>query len=205
MVGKNILFISYRHIDMKYLESVLGLLVNRTEYAIWYDDNLAAGERFDDEIKSYLGRSVVMIQLATSSYFKENSYTFRKELPYAKELGVKIGAICLEDDPSVTQILQESAPDFLCYIWDNNSVDSFLNALNEYNNPISLNEKINFYQKKINCDYITPNEMFQLAKAFADGYPVKIRNDEAIRYTRLASLCNIEGADELLSRLETAK
>ena len=205
MAGKNILFISYRHKDIAYLTQVLDLLINRTEYAIWYDDNLSAGERFDDEIKDVIKRSVVMVQLVTPSYFEDNSYTFLKEVPFSKEVGTKIAAICMENDSNTLHIIRESKPDFLCCIWDKDSVESFLCALNNFNVPINMEEKIYFYNKKVNCDYITPNEMFQLAKAFADGCSVEIHKEEAIRYARMGTLCHIEGAQELLHGLETTE
>ena len=60
---KNIIFISYRHIDAGYRDKILKLLKDLQGISIWYDDYLSAGEFFDYEIQEVLMLSDCIIQL----------------------------------------------------------------------------------------------------------------------------------------------
>lgn len=202
IANKNILFISYRHKDIHYLKPLIDLLHRTTNYAIWYDDNLQAGERYNDEIESILKRAVVMVQLITPSYFEPESYTMMKEVPFAIKTGIKIAAVYM-DNTVLCDSVHGNKPDFCCVYNDPSSVDSFIGELNDYERLTLSNDPLHFCQKKINCTYITANEMFLLAQAFADGHFAQISKEEAIRYAYIADACEIFGSQELLRRLET--
>lgn len=203
--GRNIAFISYRHKDFGYIDSVIELLLKETNFAIWYDNNLTAGEKFDDEIRDAINRSIVMIQIVTPSYFESSSYTIEQELPYAKSAGLKTVAICIDSSVlGLTEVMKHN-PDYICSLDNPDSVAIFLSALRAIDTEVSFDEQIRRCVKKQNRAYMTPEDMFLLAQLYAQGCCKAIGLDEAIRFARMADLCGVYGANNLVQNLECCK
>ncbi|MEM0993906.1 MAG: TIR domain-containing protein [Bacteroidota bacterium] len=80
-------FISYAHEDIevrKRLSKELQLLEFKGLVKPWHDGEISAGARWDDSIRSALGRSDLVI-LLLSSYFTASNYIFKEELPLILE------------------------------------------------------------------------------------------------------------------------
>lgn len=203
--GRNIVFISYRHNDAVHAAAVIDLLLKETDFAIWYDDNLAVGEKFDDEIRDALDSSIAMIQVVTPSYFERGSYTVEQEIPYARSIGLKIAAICMDASALLSAEIVKRKPDHVCSFDDPDSVSAFLSALRVMDRETGPEEQALRSLKKRNRAFATPEDMFLLAQLFLRGKTDAFGCDEAIRFASMAALCGMDGAEDLLRQLEGKK
>jgi hypothetical protein len=82
------IFISYAHEDVDYLEGLkkfLQPLVSRQKIALWTDDRLLAGQRWDDEIKSSLKNADILLLLASIDSIN-SIYINEVEIKWALEI-----------------------------------------------------------------------------------------------------------------------
>ena len=164
--GKNIVFISYRHSDAEYAAVVIDLLLKETDLAIWYDDNLSAGEKFDEEIRDALDRSIAMIQIVTPTYYEVGSYTVEKEIPYAKSAGLVLAAVCISTSDRLAAEITKHAPDYSCALDNPDSIRVFCSALCSMDKEADMEERMLRSLKKRNRGYATPEDMFLLAQLY---------------------------------------
>lgn len=207
---KEIVFVSYRHIDSDICNAVLEQLQTVTHVAVWVDEHLTAGEYYDDEIEEAMLLSDVMIQIVTEHYFSEGSYTMERELPLAKEIGVKVIAVlCGNTTEDITSHLYNNA-DYVCTFQDSNSIAIALDKIHKEIQHMDFIPKFLNLTKRINTWYLTPKDMFQLAQGYFQLHksdkmnliPPQLTEDTAKRYARAAAIVGIEGAEALLKKLE---
>ena len=105
------LFLSYRKKDRRYVDRLMRLLHHRDKYgdiAIWYDEYLKIGEKFDDNIALMLNKSLYFVLLVTPSLLEWDNYVMREEYPYAKAHGMKI--LPVEMVPTQAEALGNAYP-----------------------------------------------------------------------------------------------
>ena len=82
------IFLSYRKNDRKYALEVMRKIHSLDKFrdwAIWYDEYLHIGERFDDEIERALKECDLFVLLVTPGILEENNYVAEREYPMARE------------------------------------------------------------------------------------------------------------------------
>lgn len=114
------IFLSYRKKDFNWVTNIGGIIVKDERFrdtAVWYDDYLIYGERFDKSIEYALSESDVFLLAITKNMVNEDNYVTSVEYPMAKKLNKRILAIVLENDIEPEQI-NEKFPDLdnLVYI-----------------------------------------------------------------------------------------
>lgn len=199
VAGKNIAFISYRHIDKKYLKRIEDIIVSCSSYAVWSDEYLSVGEEFDSEIKEALKISHIFIQIITESYFEQNSYTYAEEMPLAKTLGLQtIAFICENISKDEYAVLQNNAT-YVCDLFKDGAIEDLIDFLESSRHNDNNEIQLKNISKKIDCSFITVNEMFELAQSYSNSLDVYIDREKAIKYATLANVLNLQGAEFLLN------
>ena len=105
------LFLSYRKKDRQYVDRLMRLLHHRDRYsdiAIWYDEYLKIGEKFDDNITLMLNKSRYFVLLVTPNLLEKENFVMREEYPYAKAHGKKI--LPVEMVPTEAEALDNAYP-----------------------------------------------------------------------------------------------
>lgn len=206
---KEIVFVSYRHIDDNDCKAVLEQIRNIRQVAVWVDDLLSVGEYYDDEIEEAMLLSDIMVQVVTEHYFSEGSYTMDRELPLAKKAGLKVIAIlCSNVSEEITSYLKESA-DYVCMLQDSDSIALVFEKIHEELLHLDFPQNFLRLSKRIDTWYLTPEDMFQLAYGFwrlcesdeTHLIPPQFTEDIAKRYARAAAIAEIASADTLLEKL----
>lgn len=207
---KEIVFVSYRHIDSDICNAVLEQLQTVPHAAVWVDEHLTAGEYYDDEIKEAMLLSDVMIQIVTEHYFSKGSYTMERELPLAREIGVKvISVLCGSITEDIASHLHYYA-DYVCTLQDHHSIAIALDKIHDEIQHMDFLPKFLHLTKRINTWYLTPKDMYQLAYGYSqlsesdktNLIPPQLTEDTAKRYARAAADVGIEGAEALVRKLE---
>lgn len=98
------LFLSYRKKDRAYANELLGLFHQKPEFqsiSVWYDEFLTLGENFKENIDKMLLNSELFLLLVTPNLLEEPdgkpNFVMQTEFPRAKELGVKIVPVEMEE------------------------------------------------------------------------------------------------------------
>jgi len=177
---------------------------------VWIDEYLTAGEYYDDEIKEAMLLSDVMVQIVTENYFSAGSYTMNRELPMAKEMGLKvISVVCCDNDENILLYLKQYA-DYICYIKDPISIILTMEKIHTEINQAQFPETFLQLVKRIDTWYLTPRDMFELASGYlhllnsdkACLIPPQMDDETAKRYALAATIANIDGAKALLKEFE---
>lgn len=80
------IFLSYRKQDRVYAKQIIDLIHKYNKYvAIWFDDYLIPGEKFDIKIRSALKNSDFMALVVTPAVLDRPNYVEEKEYPYATQ------------------------------------------------------------------------------------------------------------------------
>ncbi len=207
---KEIVFVSYRHIDSDICNAVLEQLKNIAHAAVWVDELLTVGECYDDEIEEAMSLSDVMIQIVTEHYFSAGSYTMERELPIAKKIGIKVVAVlCGNTTEDITSHLHKHA-NYVCTLQDPDSIAVALNKIHKEIQQMDFISQFLHLTKRINTWYLTPKDMFRLAQGYLQLHesdktnliPPQLTKDTAKRYARAAAIVGIEGAEALVKKLE---
>lgn len=188
--GKEIVFISYRHSDKVYLKKVEEAFVEHTNFALWHDDNLSVGETFDQEIMDAISISNIFVAIITPNYFDEYSYTYKTEIPLAKQYGlIPVAIICEKISKEKLEILKEWTE--YVYDLDNIAFDQISQGdLSEGKETAELRRCL----KRINCSYITVSEI----ETLMNYENIHDRIDDMIyeRYAKLLDICGLADSDK---------
>ncbi|MCD7883431.1 MAG: toll/interleukin-1 receptor domain-containing protein [Lachnospiraceae bacterium] len=207
---KEIVFVSYRHIDKKICDEVLNQLYRIPSVAVWVDNQLSAGEYFDNEVEQAMGLSDVIVQVVTENFFTEGSYTMNRELPLAHKYGLTVVAVpCGNASDKELSYIQEHA-NYVCPLDDCNSIQLAFEKIHSEFISMGFKNKFMHLAKRIGTWYLTPKDMFELA----DGYlklldareeefiPPQLTEDTVKRYIRAAAFAGIDGTDYLMERMK---
>ncbi|MDO5409213.1 MAG: toll/interleukin-1 receptor domain-containing protein [Lachnospiraceae bacterium] len=192
--GKEIVFISYRHTDKKYLEKVEDAFIAHTDFALWHDANLSVGEEFDKEILDAISISNIFVAIITPNYFNESSYTYRKEIPLAKQYGLIPVAIICED---ITKEQIDFLKEWTEYIYKLDSI-AFEQIVADASSAIFGNketEELERALKRIDCSYITMSEVETLVKNH-ESIQNQINDMILGRYANLLHFCGLVNSDK---------
>ena len=94
------IFLSYRKKDVSYANSLLDTVHSYEKFrdvAIWYDEFLRVGEDFNENIREIMRSSDVFMLLVTKNLLEKGNYVMEQEYPYAKEIGMKILPVVMDD------------------------------------------------------------------------------------------------------------
>ena len=192
--GKEIVFISYGYSDKEYLKKVEDAFVAHTNFALWHDDNLSVGETFDQEILDAISISNIFVSIITPNYFDEYSYTYKTEIPLAKQYGlIPVAVICENISKENLDILKEWTE--YVYELDNIVFDQIDVAdLSEGKETVELRRCL----KRIDCSYITVSEIETLVSYES----IHDKMDDMIfeRYVKLLDFCGLVDSDKKIGR-----
>ena len=210
---KEIVFFSYRHIDIGACNSVVEFVKGIPNVAIWIDEQLSAGEYYDEEIQEALRLSDSMLLVVTSNYFMEGSYTMERELPFAKQINLPIVAVvCEAISGEMTTYLQERV-DYLCSLQEPNSIRTAFLLLHNKRKESGLRQTFLQLTKRIDTWYLTVDDMYQLAYGYyyltksgdTNLIPKALTLEKAKQYARCAEIAGVSGAETLLHQLGERK
>lgn len=161
------LFISYRKKDKGYVNQIQRIIHSETrlrDAAIWYDDYLIPGERFDSNLSKMIQQCDAFIILITPNLLEEDNYVMNYEYPLAIRMHKRIIPI---------QVV-ETDRDRLLYYYEN------------IPNPISLFEVNNFTEiiQNTGIELMTvddsPRHLYLIGNAYLNGFEVEPDFDKAI-------------------------
>lgn len=163
------IFLSYRKKDRKYANELIRTIhsipaLERT--AIWYDEFLSSGERWDEQIREAISHSDVFLLLVTPSITEPDNYVIREEYPTAKSMNKEIFSVKKTDSNSTEFKIEELKKTFpgLEILIDGNNVAELENALIKF----GTNSKSTLEQ-----DYL-------IGLAYFNGIDVERDNDKAV-------------------------
>ena len=88
------IFVSYSHMDKDRVFGIIRLLQGRG-YRVWFDEGIDPGTEWDDNIAEHLTAAGYVIPCFSENFF--NSQNCNDELFFARELGLSIMPVYLED------------------------------------------------------------------------------------------------------------
>ena len=94
------IFLSYRKKDRTYANELMRMIHRYDEYrdiAIWYDEYLVPGEKFDETIEQALHKSELFTLLVTPNLINEDNYVKNVEYPAAYSMGKPIFPVAMKD------------------------------------------------------------------------------------------------------------
>ena len=113
-------FISYSHADEEYVKRLrihLKPLEKKHQFVIWDDTNLAAGDRWKEDILDNLERSAVIILVISADFLASDfvmEFEYPKALKLVNEKGARIVAIiaspCLYEDFEIADFQAVNSP-----------------------------------------------------------------------------------------------
>ncbi len=183
-------FLSYRKKDRAYANELMRLIHINPRFrrlAIWYDEYLVPGERYDDLIKNAMETSSIFTLLVTPNLLEDNNYVLTTEYPYAKELFDMV--LPIEMVSTDRKALEESypgIPDIIQGKDDKELRDAFIDALKAIAHKESKDDPIHNYM---------------LGIAYLEGIDVEIDREYAVSYIESAAKDNLPEAVSKLARL----
>ena len=156
------IFISYRRKDRKKARHLIDLLLNHEgidQVAIWYDEFLTIGKRYEREIAEKLKRATTLVMFITDRVFEKRNYVKDKEYVLAKKCGIPI--IPVYEEPYDHDAYKRCFPDLI--------------------EPIHVDACLEKIKEQVFINFIDPSRDVLFAKAYLYGIDV-IRNiDKAER------------------------
>lgn len=163
------IFLSYRKKDRKYANELIRTIhsipaLERT--AIWYDEFLSSGEKWDEQIREAISHSDVFLLLVTPFITEPDNYVIREEYPTAQSMNKEIFSVKKTDSNSIEFRIEELKKTFpgLEILIDGNNVAELENALLKF----GTNSKSTLEQ-----DYL-------IGLAYFNGIDVERDNDKAV-------------------------
>lgn len=103
---KTKVFLSYRRKDYSHAKEVVSLIHKESDLqdiAIWFDDYLTPGERYDEEIKEAIATSDLFAMVASPALLVTPNYIVDNEYPCARNAGIPILSIEMQE-ADITQL-----------------------------------------------------------------------------------------------------
>lgn len=166
---KSFAFLSYRKKD-RYLALDLIDTIHRDEkcrkVAIWYDEFLIAGEKFNVALKKKIKDSSALLILVTPNLVNEKNYIRSVEFPMAKRIGKRI--LPVEGKPTNEKLLIKQYKDIPA---------------------VTTKEAIHNDVRKLNIDTSedSAEKLYGLGIAYLNGIEVEINRKIAVKYLDAAS------------------
>ena len=108
---KPVIFVSYRKCDSERLKEIVNLIrssKNSRKASVWYDKDLKAGEKFNDEITERIRTCSLFLMVITPNMLNPDNYVMRVEYPLAIRLKKRIIPVIAEKTD--LKALSESFP-----------------------------------------------------------------------------------------------
>ena len=183
-------FLSYRKKDYRWVSNIGGIIVNDERFrdtAVWYDDYLIYGERFDKSIEYALSESDVFLLAITKNMVNEDNYVTSVEYPMAKRLNKRILGMVLEDVDQDKIAEKFPGLDDLINIDDYKHIyEKLIKFLKGYDN------------RKLNN---SPEHMYLIGLAHYYGINVPKRNNEGFSIIKQAAERGSVDALKMVSRI----
>ena len=93
-------FLSYRKANRAYVSELFRAIHNDPvlmDVGIWYDEYIAGGDDFENDIFSAIDRSSVFLLCLTDKLLCEDNYVKDREYPYAVKKNLPVVAVAMED------------------------------------------------------------------------------------------------------------
>ena len=134
-----------------------------------------------------------------------------REVPLAREMGLKVIAVLCDDIPQKIHDYLQNNADYICSANDASTVAQAVQSMNQAIANQPPEEQFFRLAKRIHTWYITPAEMFILAKGYKtytdsakyQNFPENLTEDVAKHYAQLAALSGIPEAEKLVQEWET--
>ena len=166
---KSFAFLSYRKKDRSLALDLIDAIHKDKEcrkVAIWYDEFLVAGEKFNVSLRKKIKDSSALLILVTPNLINEENYVRSVEFPMAKRIGKRI--LPIEGAPTNEKILSKQYKDIP-------SVESKEVARNEV-------RRLNMDSTEDDAD-----KLFGLGVAYLNGIEVEINRKIAVEYLDAAA------------------
>lgn len=184
------IFLSYRKKDYRWVSNVGGIIVRDERFrdtAVWYDDYLIYGERFDKSIEYAISESDVFLLAITKNMVNEDNYVTSVEYPMAKRLNKRILGMVLEDVDQDKIAEKFPGLDYLINIDDYKHIyEKLIKFLKGYDN------------RKLNN---SPEHLYLIGLAHYYGINVPKRNNEGFSIIKQAAERGSVDALKMVSRI----
>lgn len=183
-------FLSYRKKDRMHIPAIMRAIHANEDFidvAVWYDEFLTPGEKFDELIEQKMKNSDAFLLSVTPNLLEEGNYVMEKEYPFAKKANMPI--LPVEVEATDADGLQRYYSDF--------PICKSIKAVDEI--TADLKEKIG---NKINRLVATPERDYLIGLAYLFGIDVEIDRERGFRLIEKAAAA---GYGEALSKLSVQK
>ncbi len=180
------IFLSYRKVDRAHAIRLIELIGKQfPNVAVWFDDYLTAGERFNSEIQRAIRESDCMVLAVTPRMLDTPHYVQRKEYPLARDL--KKPVIPFEMEPTDRASLSESVL---------RGLDGYVHIEDEDAMRRSIEDALGKRQSKKGDDSAQRNYLIGLACLLGAG----VSRDPAAGYARIKDAADA-GNHEAMNKL----
>ncbi|MCR5006567.1 MAG: tetratricopeptide repeat protein, partial [Clostridiales bacterium] len=174
------IFLSYRKKDRKYADRLMRMIHSNPacrDIAIWYDEYLVPGEKFDESIERAMKKSDLFALLVTPNLINEDNYVRNVEYPAAKQLNKPIlPAMAQMTDKKELARQYEEIPDCV----DANDPAKVHRLILELISSAKLREKED-----------DPMHNFLIGLAYLDGIDVEVERSLALRLITSAATAGL--------------
>ena len=183
-------FLSYRKKDRRYAIELMRLMHANPQLrriAIWYDEYLVPGERYDKAIEEAMEASSEFMLLVTPHLLEDGNYVLTTEYPLAIKIFGNI--LPIEMVPTDRDMLKQKYPDISDVIEGNEGEElseRFINRLKSYAHKKSADDPVHNYL---------------LGIAYLEGIDVEVDREYALTYIRSAAEADLPEAVLKLSRI----
>lgn len=209
--GKRKIFLSYKHSDEQRLplcKKLASYILERHDVAVWFDNQLTAGESYDDEIKKAIREADVFVLILSRDILRSD-YIWETEIPLARQQQVAvmpiIAGLCEADIPKIEEhIGRVHMP--LWFSGDAADVPAFgADALEQFHKGLSigiankdlLDQAVSFYEKgkhKVSLRHLTAEQIF--AKAYGCLFGLDPDHDVTIGVRLMDSILHMYEIDK---------
>ncbi len=197
------IFLSYRKKDRKYAQELMRLIHNNEfcrDVAIWYDEFLTPGEKFDDEIRRIIHECDLFALTLSPSIAQprvdekgeeHDNYIVMHEYPLARKLGKKILPADFKEVDHAELGKYEDLP-------------QCIDAKSESDLEIALRDAFKSIALRANKD--NPEHDFFIGLAYLDGIDVEVDFERALKLITYAAENDVlEAIEKLVNMYSSGK
>ncbi len=178
-------FLSYRKKDRDFAQKLMRIIHSDPDcqdIALWYDEYLVPGERFDKSILDAMGKCKAFTLLVTPNLINENNYVQEHEYPSALDMNMPILPVeMVKVDHDILRSRYLGLPETICI-----GVDHFDD--NEGTERADINEEMELRRRLLETLRKTahkdndndPTHSFMMGLAYLEGIDVEVDRERAV-------------------------
>ncbi len=215
--GKRKVFLSYRHADeaqRPLCERLANYILERFDVAVWFDNQLTAGESYDAEIERAIRESDVFIPVLSQDVLS-SAYIWEREIPLAKKQQVAVMPIVAGLDTADIAKVEQYVGRVHMPVWfagQTTAVPTFhTDALEQFYKGLAigiankdlLDQARLFYEQgrhAVSLRHLTAEQVF--AKAYGCFYGMDPAHDASVGVRLMDSILQTYGLDADFEQLQ---